>query len=233
MKRQKWKWILLSVGVLLISATCGFGYEAKRTRTQFEEAKDAFEKRDWYRVVSNVSEGGNQRRPSQQAIVSFMHTYIDPMLETGKFKLKSRTWNSNLVPIKDEIVTYEAPGVVRGEICELLYTDKISWMGIPFSKSSLSIFNGKQVVLPFVPMFLRVARARYPQKDQLVTWKSVLEFVRAERSKLTTIGIMPSIFYSKEKTWNDFLKGLEAKNLKPLGSRGTQNVPPAKDSRRP
>ena len=209
------------IGVLVISATCGFGYEAKHTRTRFEEAKDAFAKRDWERVISNLSDTSNPGRPDPKAFVAFLRTYVDPELATGRYELKSREANSSMVPIKDEYVSYQSSEGIGSSILSLRYVDDAIWFDIPFSPKRVGVFRGKLINLSFFSAFYRIALANYPQKNRRDNWKSVLAFINAEKERLNQMGISPKNLLSQEKTWEEFSKVYEARIRKRLGSRGT------------
>jgi hypothetical protein len=221
MRRRRFNWIWLVLGVLVISATCGFGYEARQTRTRFERAKDAFAVRDWDRVVECLSETSSPGRPSPKAFTSFLRTYVDPELASGKYELKHREVKSSMVPIQDETVTYQMSKGPPTAIISLRYVDDAVWFNVPFSSKRVGVFRGKLINLSFMSVFYRIAWTSYPQNDRRDIWKSVLAFVNSEKERLTEMGITPSNLYSQEKTWEEFSKEYEARIRKRLGSRGT------------
>lgn len=211
MKRRRFKWFWLFLGVILISATCGFGYEAKQTRTQFEEAKDAFRQRDWKRVVANLSETNNTYAPAKEAYVQFLNAYVEPELLTEKYALKVEEVKSSMVPINNEIVSY-APKDQKGRsLIELIYFDRAIWFNIPFSKKRFGVFKRKEVSISFNSTFYRICRKRYPHLRGPDSYRSVLMFVNSEKSKLDAMGITPKNLYSEKHTWDEYIIEYEAK----------------------
>ena len=200
--KGRWKWVWLFIGVLLISGTCGFGFEAKRWRTQFKEAKDAFQKRDWDRVADNLSDSDNA--PSKKAFAGFMKEYVDPIIENSDYEFQSRETKSTMVPIKNETDSFVLKEGNPRPVAMLEYWDDAIWFDVPFSKQRYGIFKGKRVFMPFSMTFLRICRLMYPQADRPSSWKSVIAFVKAEQGKLTAMGLSPKSLYSQKKTWNEF-----------------------------
>ena len=215
------KHVWLFIGVVVISASCGFGYEAKRSRSQFKEAVDAFSKRDWDRVAANLSDPTSKYAPSQKALATFLKTYLDPELATGKYELVSQETNSTMVPVKNMVVSYQPTGIPSRPVAMLQYYDDAIWFDIPFSNRKWGIFKGKIISIPFYMMFMRICRDRYPQADRRDNWKSVLDFVGAEKSNLTEMGITPTNLYSQSKSWDDYSTEYEARIRKWLASRRT------------
>jgi hypothetical protein len=205
MKRRRFKWIWLFLGVLLISATCGFGYEAKATRTRFEEAKDAFGKQDWERVVENLSDTTDPGRPNPKAFAAFLHAYLDPELAKGKYKLLNHESNSSLVPIKNEWIGYLENESPRTSIAVLRYVDDAMWFSIPFSPQKVSVFRGKLVNMSFASCFYRICAARRPLEKRRPNWRAILQFVGSEKENLVKIGISPKNLYSSKETWDEYM----------------------------
>ncbi|MBS1727950.1 MAG: hypothetical protein JST51_14630 [Armatimonadetes bacterium] len=203
--KGRWKWVFLSIGVLLISATCGFGYEQQATRSQYEVAKDAFKHRDWDRLVENLTYKNYPRSPSKPALAQFLRTYVEPVLDRREFDLVSRKWESSMVPIPNEEVAYQPTwGRRRFNFLQLDYTDDVAWFQMPVEGRRFGIFQGKQVVLSFYVTFYRVAYAEYPPMRSDVT-SSVLRFVEDQKDRLTQMGITPYHLYSPAKTWDEYI----------------------------
>jgi hypothetical protein len=202
--KGRFKWVWLFIGVVVISASCGFGYEAKRARTQFEEARDAFSKRDWDRVAANLSDPSNPNAPSEKALASFLRIYLDPELATGKYELKAHEYDSALVPVKNMTVSYEPIDGLSRPVASLQYYDDAVWFDIPFSKKKWGIFRGKRIAVPFYVVFFRIAHDRFPQTERQSGWKSVIQFARAEGDRMSAIGITPKNLFSNAKTWEDY-----------------------------
>lgn len=205
--KGRWKWIFLCLGVLLISATCGFGYQARVTRSQFEEAKDAFAKKDWDRVVDNLSDSRDRHVPKKKVLREFVHHYVEPILKDPKFALASRQWNSTMVPIKNEEMAYQTEGTNRPfPFIRLVYSDDVLWFDLPIAGRTYGVFQGKQVTLSFYLTFFRVAFDRYPPIRREERWRSIVAFVKDEKQRLIDMGVTPGHLYSKAKTWDDYIK---------------------------
>lgn len=203
MKRRKFNWLWLVVGVLIISATCGFGYEARQTRTRFERAKDAFAVRDWDQVVDCLSE--EQFNPPSKKYVAFLQRYLDPVLDSSKAELHFEKLPSPYIPIENEFLSYRTPDLHGRPLAFLSFRDKVVWVRVPFFKQSFGIFKGKVTGMRFVSVFYRVAAIRHPHADRRVQWKSVIEFVQNERHRLDELGITPTELNSPSKTWGEFV----------------------------
>lgn len=208
MKRRKFQWIWLFLGAILISGTCGFGYEAKRTRSQFEEAKDAFSRNDWEKVIDHLTPTPDIGRPSPKAFAAFLHRYVDPELASHEYKIESVETKSSLVPINNEYIGYREEGA-RQPLVMLRYVDDSVWFDIPFSTRKMGIFRGKLINMSFVSTFARVCRSSYPQTDRANSWKSVRKFVEAEKHHLDDMGITPANLYSRATTWDDYVNDYE------------------------
>jgi hypothetical protein len=203
MKRRRFNWIWLCLGVLVISATCGFGFEARRTRTQFEEAKDAFGKRDWDKVVANLSE--EQFNPPAKTYIAFLQRYLDPALDSTKAKLHFEKLPSRYIPIENEFLSYRTPELHDRPLAFLSFRDKVVRVRVPFFNQSFGIFKGKVTGMRFVVIFYRVAAIRHPHTDRRDQWKSVIEFVQRERHRLEELGITPTELNSPSKNWGEFV----------------------------
>ncbi|MEI8283270.1 MAG: hypothetical protein WCG75_12755 [Armatimonadota bacterium] len=204
MNRRRWNWVWLFLGVIVISASCGFGYEVERARTEFEVAKDAFAKRDWDQVVASLSE--EQFNPPSTKYVAFLHSYLDPILDSGTAKLHEEKISSTYVPLENEYVTYRSTDLRDRPLATLSYRDKVAWVTVPFVNQRFWIYKGKQTGMRFVSVFFRVAAVRYPHADRADRWKSVIEFVQHERRHLDDLGISPHDVHPLAKTWEDFMK---------------------------
>ena len=217
--KPRWKWVWLFIGMLLISATCGFGFEAKQSRTQFEEAKDAFQRRDWDRVAANLSDSENA--PSAKAFSEFMKTYVDPVLETGIYQFNAKESASRMVPIKNETDSYVLKVGGRRPLAMLQYLDDAIWFDVPFSKQKYGMFKGKRVTMPFALTFVRISRTLYPSTDGGSSWKSIPAFARGEKGRLVAMGLTPKCLMSRANAGIDFATEYEARIQKWLASRGT------------
>jgi hypothetical protein len=207
------KWIVLGVGVIVISATCGFGYQAKATLTQYEEAKAAFLIRDWDRVVDNLSDTSNLAVPPKKSLGAFIKRYIDPAIDEKRFKVASRQWNSSMVPIPDEEMTYQralASGR-KSQLIRLSYSDKIAWFDVPLAKKRYGVFQGKKIAISFYPLFFRAAVLKHPVTKGKGAISCYLAFVKEEKEMLSRMGILPIHVRSSAKTWEEYEK--ELKNL--------------------
>lgn len=205
MKRRGFKWIWLFLGVLLISATCGFGYEARHTLTRYEAAKQAFAKQDWEAVIENLSDTTDNGRAEPKAFAAFLHKYVDPELATGEYKQTTRSTNSLLVPIKNEFIGYQKTEPPRPPLLSLRYVDDAVWFNVPFTPRKVGMFRGKLVNMSFASCFYRVCVAQFPQVSRRNNWKSVVAFVKSEKGAMTEMGLSPKNLYSKAKSWDDFL----------------------------
>lgn len=215
--KGRWKWVFLSIGVLLISATCGFGYQAKITRSQFEEAKDAFAKKDWDRVIDNLSSQRDIHVPPKESLRQFVHRYVEPILKDDKFTLVTRHWNSSMVPIPNEEMAYQVSAYNRPfPFIRLVYSDDVLWFDVPVAGRMYGVFQGKQVTLSFYLTFFRVAFDRYPPPQREDRWKSIVAFVKEEKEELTKMGLSPKNLYSKAKTWDEYVKLYEERTGRQL-----------------
>ena len=219
--KGRFKWVWLFAGVVVICASCGFGYEAKQTRTQFEEARVAFENRDWDRVAANLSDSSNPNAPSPRAMAAFLRTFLDPDLASGKYQLTTHEYDSAMVPIKNMTVSYEPIDGGSRPVATLLYTDDAVWFDIPFSKKRWGIFRGKRISVPFFVMFSRICHDRFPQAERRDNWKSSVQFARAEGDHLTAIGITPRNLFSNAKTWDEYATEREESVKKWLSEHAT------------
>lgn len=207
------KWIVLSVGVILISATCGFGYQAKATLTQYEEAKAAFLVRDWDRVVNNLSDTSNVTVPPKKSLAQFIKQYIDPAIDDKGFKVASRQWNSSMVPIPDEEMTYQRVLDTgrKSQLIRLSYSDKVAWFDVPLAKKRYGIFQGKKIGISFFPLFFKAAALKHPVPRGKSAFSSYQAFVKEEKETLRRMGILPIHVRSSAKTWEEYEKELKSR----------------------
>ena len=218
MKRH-FRWVWLFVGVLVISATCGFGYESKRTRTQFEEAKDAFSKQDWDRVTDNLSP--SLSNPSPKVYASILRTYLDPELSSGKHTFEHRARKSSFIVIDNEDVFFGPRTSSWPPPITLRYSDQVAWFSVPFTKQRFGIFQNKRISMNFFMCLAKISSDRYPQNSPREQWKAILAFIKDEKTRLTEIGITPKHLGSNKKSWEEFSKEFEAIFRKEPASRGT------------
>ncbi len=208
--KGRWKWVFLILGVLLISATCGFGYQAKLTRTQFEEAADALEHRDWDRLAANLPPPRGQYAPSNATIAKFLNAYMSGPERGADWQFKHETVKSEVVPIPNETVEFTRQGLTRRVIVmSLTYTDDMAWFSIPMSTKQYGIFQGKRIRFYFPVVFFRAAYLAYPPRTQNGRWQSMLKFVRKEKANLDAMGLKPAHIYSPAKTWDEYLSAME------------------------
>lgn len=205
--KGRWKWVFLVLGVLLISATCGFGYEQKQKRSQFEEAEDALRNSDWDRLALTMSQSNSRHTPSQNSIASFLRTYVDPIVTAKKPAFETRQWASSMVPIPNEeaALTLKRSDGRKYKFLQVSYTDDVLWIPLPVHGRQLGIFQGKRVSVSFFMAFFRVAYELYPPARKEERFRSAVKFVRQEKERLKGMGISPQNIYSPCKTWEEFL----------------------------
>ncbi len=205
--KGRWKWAFLVLGVLLISATCGFGYEQKRARTQYEEAEDALKTYDWDRFAETMSESPSRHMPSRGAILAFLQTYVKPLVQKKPPIFEKRQWSSTMVPIPNE----EASLVFRRldgrkyKFLQVTYTDDVLWIPLPIHGRQLGIFQGKRISASFFLTFYRVAYELFPPLKKEERFRSALQFVQQEKEHLKAMGLSPQNIYSPCKTWEEFI----------------------------
>ena len=207
--KGRWKWVLLAIGILLISATCGFGYETKRTRSQFEEAEDAFSHRDWDRMVQALPDRSGPFDAPKPVMDKFLNTYITPLLEKRHPDLKKQSSPSTVVPIPNEEMFYEwRKGERHISVIRLSYVDQLSTFTLPFSSSRYYMFQGKQIRFTFWLAFYRACYAEFPPASRWLTRQSIIAFIRKERTNLDAMGMKPSYLVSTAKTWDEYIKSM-------------------------
>lgn len=211
--KGRWKWVLLAIGVLLISATCGFGFQAKIARSDFEIAADALEHRDWERFVAVLPEPTSPNRPPKSAILKFMKTYADPILRDSEYVFHRRSVASKYVPIPDDVATYDRVDNARGStFATLRFGDQLAYFTLPFSKTNYYVYQGKSTHFAFLQVFRQVAGIRgieWVTEDHKIPFA---QFVRHEEKALDAMGIKPNHLYSSEKTWASFADAVEKRN---------------------
>lgn len=217
--KRRFRWIWLFIGVLVIGATCGFGYEAKAARTEFEEARDAFAKKDWENVVSRLTPTYNN--PPPEIFAAFLRTYYDPVISDGSHSFEHRTRKSTYIFIDNEDVFFGPRGPGWPPPITLRYSDSVAWFSIPFSKQRFGIFQSKKISMNFFMCLAKIAWDRYPQDSPREWFTAISMFVNAEKAKLMEIGITPKHLGSSKKTWEEFLKEFSQIYGSSAGSRGT------------
>ena len=217
--KKGFRWVWLFIGVIAISASCGFGYEAKVTRNKFEEAKDAFRNQDWDRVTDNLTP--SFRNPSPKVYASFLRTYLDPELLLGKHPFEHRAWKSSFIFVDNEDVFFGPRTSNWPPPVTLRYSDQVAWFSLPISKQRYGIFQNKRISMNFFACLAKISWDRYPQNSQRDQWKAILAFINAEKVRLTEIGIAPKHLGSNKKSWEEFSKEFETIFRKGPASRGT------------
>ena len=213
--------MVLFGGVLVIGGACGFGYEARHTMTRFEEAKAAFERKDWDTVSDHLTVSQSLSSPKPKALSAFCRKYLDPILLKGAYRTTFVETSSSMVPIKDATVSFVRTEPGNRPLVSLRYIDEAVWFEVPFSNKRMGIFKGKKISMPFWPLLVRISRESYPHFEREEGYKAVLAFIRAEDETLLAMGITPSTVNSREKNWKSFASGYEARIRKFLASRRT------------